>query len=60
MANQKIIDAKAAVVEEIANKMKESSTYVLFEYRGLTVSDTDELRKILRESGSELKVYKIL
>lgn len=58
MANQKIIDAKAAVVEEIANKMKESSTYVLFEYRGLTVSDTNELRKILRESGSELKVYK--
>ena len=41
MANQKIIDAKAAVVEEIANKMKESSTYVLFEYRGLTVSETN-------------------
>ena len=38
--------------------MKESSTYVLFEYRGLTVSDTNELRRILRESGSELKVYK--
>ena len=53
MANQKIIDAKAAVVDEIANKMKESSTYVLFEYRGLTVSDTNELRKVLRESGSE-------
>ena len=58
MANQKIIDAKAAVVDEIANKMQESSTYVLFEYRGLTVSDTNELRKVLRESGSELKVYK--
>ena len=58
MANQKIIDAKATVVEEIVNKMKESTTYVLFEYRGLTVSDTNELRKILRESGSELKVYK--
>ena len=58
MANQKIIDAKATVVDEIANKMKESSSYVLFEYRGLTVSDTNALRKILRESGSELKVYK--
>lgn len=58
MANQKIIDAKAAVVEEIAEKMKNSASYVLFEYQGLTVADTNELRKTLRESGSDLKVYK--
>lgn len=58
MANQRIIDEKAKVVDEIVNKMKESSTYVLFEYRGLTVSDTNELRRKLRESGSDLKVYK--
>ena len=58
MANQKIIDAKAAVVDEIADKMKSSASYVLFEYQGLTVSDTNELRKKLRESGSDLKVYK--
>lgn len=31
---------------------------VFFEYRGLTVSETDKLRKILRESNSEFKVYK--
>lgn len=58
MANQKIIDAKASVVEEIKNKMQESATYVLFEYQGLTVSETNELRRKLRESGSDLKVYK--
>lgn len=58
MANQKIIDAKAVVVDEIAEKMKSSASYVLFEYQGLTVSDTNELRKTLRESGSDLKVYK--
>ena len=40
MANAKIIERKAQVVEEIANKVKESSTSVLFEYQGLTVSET--------------------
>lgn len=58
MANQKIIDQKAKTVEEIADKMKNASSFVLFEYRGLTVSETDALRKILRESDSEFKVYK--
>lgn len=58
MANQKIIEQKASVVEEIADKMKNSSSYVLFEYRGLTVSETNELRRSLKETGSEYKVYK--
>ena len=58
MANQKIIEKKAVVVDEIAAKMKEASTFVFFEYRGLTVNETYELRKKLRESGSEYKVYK--
>ena len=58
MANQKIIERKSGVVDEILNKMKESATVVFFEYRGLTVSETDELRRKLRESDSEFKVYK--
>lgn len=58
MANQRIIDRKANVVDEISSKMKESSTYVFFEYRGLTVSETNELRKKLRATGSDFKVYK--
>ena len=58
MANQKIIEGKASVVTEIAEKMKNSSSYVLFEYRGLTVTETNELRRKLKESGSEFKVYK--
>lgn len=58
MANQKIIEQKESVVNEIANKMKNSSTYVLFEYRGLTVTETNELRRKLRETGSEFKIYK--
>lgn len=58
MANQKIIDQKAKTVEEITEKIKNANSVVLFEYRGLTVSETDTLRKLLRESNSEYKVYK--
>ena len=56
MANQRIIDEKKKVVEEIASKMKESASYVFFEYRGLTVTETNELRRKLRESDSEFKI----
>ena len=58
MANQKIIDSKAQIVDEIVDKMKNASSYVLFEYRGLTVAETNELRRKLRESDSEFKIYK--
>lgn len=58
MANQKIIEKKQEVVNEIAEKMKNASTYVLFEYRGLTVSETNELRRKLKETDSEFKIYK--
>ena len=58
MANQKIIEQKQEVVKEIADKLKDSSSYVLFEYRGLTVGETNELRRRLRESESEFKIYK--
>lgn len=58
MANAKIIEKKAQVVEEIANKVKESNAAVLFEYQGLTVTETNELRRKLRETGSDYKVYK--
>lgn len=58
MANQKIIEKKQTIVEEIAGKMKEAASIVFFEYRGLTVTETNELRRKLRESGSEYKVYK--
>ena len=37
MANQKIIEKKMSVVDEITAKMKDASSIVFFEYRGLTV-----------------------
>lgn len=58
MANQKIISKKQEIVDEIATKIKESSATVLFEYQNLTVSETMELRRKLKESNSTYKVYK--
>lgn len=56
--NQAIIDSKKAVVSEISQKMKESDSSVVVEYRGLSVAEVTELRRELRKEGVELKVYK--
>lgn len=58
MANQKIIEGKQKIVEEIVEKAKKSSCFVLFENQGLTVSETNELRRNLRKIGSDFKIYK--
>ena len=58
MANQKILDKKQEIVSEIADKTKASSAVVFFEYQGLTAMETNALRRLLRESDSELKIYK--
>lgn len=58
MANQKILEKKQLVIDEIAKNAKESNAFILFEYQGLTVADMTELRRKLRENDSELKIYK--
>ncbi len=58
MANQKILEKKQQIVDEIKDKVENSNSVVLFEYRGLSVGQLTELRKKLRESGSDMKIYK--
>ena len=58
MANVKIIEKKALVVDEIKGKFENAKSVVVFDPRGLTVSEVTELRRALRESGSDYKVYK--
>ena len=58
MANTKILEKKQAIIDEISDKVKNSASVVLFEYHGLTVAETNELRRKLRETGSDFKVYK--
>ncbi|WAA11359.1 50S ribosomal protein L10 [Fervidibacillus albus] len=52
------IEQKKLVVEEIAQKLKNSVSTVVVDYRGLNVAEVTELRKQLREAGIEFKVYK--
>ena len=58
MANSKIIEQKAEVVNEIKNKFQDAKSVVLFDYRGLTVSEVTDLRRKLRDAGADYKVYK--
>ena len=53
-----IIEQKKQHVEEIAEKFSNAKTAVLVDYRGLNVEEVTELRKQLRETGVEYKVYK--
>lgn len=58
MANAKIIEQKATVVSEIKEKFENAKSVVLFDYRGLSVSEVTELRRKLRENNADYKVYK--
>ena len=58
MANAKIIEQKATVVSEIKDRFENAKSVVMFDYRGLSVSEVTELRKKLRENGADYKVYK--
>ena len=58
MANPKILAQKQNVIDEIANNVKESSSFILLDNNGLSVSEAMELRRNLKNSNSELKIYK--
>ena len=50
MANPKILEAKQNVIDEITNNVKESSSFILLDNNGLTVSESMELRRALKNS----------
>lgn len=54
----KALEMKKKQVADIAERLKESKSTILTHYRGLTVSQMNELRKQLREAGVEYKVFK--
>ncbi len=58
MANQKILEAKQKIIDEIKDHVQSSKSVVLFDYRGITDSEVKELRVKLREANSNYKVYK--
>ena len=58
MANAKILEEKARLVSEVADKLRNCACTVLTDYRGLNVAQVTELRKQLREAGVEFRVVK--
>ncbi len=58
MASAKILENKKAIVSEIQEKVKSSESVIIFTYQGLTVADLSSLRKSLKSTDSEVKIYK--
>ncbi len=52
------IEKKQAVVNAIKEKLDGAKSVLLVDYRGLTVEQDTQLRRQLRESNVEYKVYK--
>lgn len=56
--NHSILDSKIELVNEIAGKFQGALSSVVVEYRGLSVAEVTQLRRLLRAEGIEFKVYK--
>lgn len=56
--NQKTLQAKTEVIQEIIGLSEKSQSLVVVEYRGLNVSEISALRRTLKESSSQLIVFK--
>lgn len=52
------LEAKKLIVEEIKQKISQAKSVAFVDYRGLKVETDVKMRKTLRESGAEYKVYK--
>src|SRR5690625_2328017 len=52
------LESKKQTVQEITERLRESQTTVVVDYRGLDVAEVTELRQNLRDAGVEYKVYK--
>lgn len=58
MPSERILEEKKQLVESLAEKIKVSKSFVLADYRGLTVDEDTQMRQSLRDEGLEYKVYK--
>ena len=52
------VELKQPIVEEIKENIKDAKSVVLVDYRGLTVEQDTQLRKMLRTEGVIYRVYK--
>ena len=58
MPNAKVLESKKAVVDALTGKIKEATSVVFVDYKGITVAQDAELRNQFREAGVEYSVVK--
>ena len=58
MPNAKVLESKKAVVEALSGKIKEATSVVFVDYKGITVAQDADLRNQFREAGVEYSVVK--
>jgi len=58
MPSEKTLELKKAKVQELSGKIKEAKSFVLADYRGLTVEQDTQMRRAMREAGIEYMVVK--
>ena len=58
MPNAKVLSEKQAIVEALAERIKNAEAGILVDYKGITVEDDTKLRKELRENGVDYFVVK--
>ena len=58
MPNAKVLESKKAVVEALSGKIKEATSVVFVDYKGISVAQDTNLRKQFREAGVEYTVVK--
>lgn len=58
MPSPRILKKKQETVSEIQGKLEGAKSFILADYRGLTVEQDTELRKAIREAGLNYKVIK--
>lgn len=58
MPNAKVLEEKKAIVASLAEKMRNASSGVLVDYKGITVEDDTKLRAEMRAQGVEYSVIK--
>jgi large subunit ribosomal protein L10 len=58
LPSAKVLEQKKAIVADLADRLKNSVTGVLVNYKGINVADDTALRKELREAGVKYSVVK--
>ncbi len=58
MPNAKVLESKKAIVDTLTGKIKDATSVVFVDYKGITVAQDTDLRKQFRDAGVEYSVVK--